>query len=124
MKRIHLKTVTLTNTQLPEGFKFEYKKELLQIIEIVPEGVTTSQMASALKIQDKLRNAEHSIYLEDADWQWLNSKVAAHKWRLVAKEVVEFVQSIADAKNEEAPHLKTVPDASPEVEDPVAELQD
>lgn len=113
MKRIHLKTVKLTNSQLPDNFEFEYKKELLQIIEIVPEGITTSQMASALKIQKKLQNAVDSIYLEDADWQWLNSKMAAHKWRLIAPEVVEFVESIARAKTEEAPHLN--PDLEPEI---------
>lgn len=111
MKRIILKTVKLTNSQLPEDFEFDYKKELLQIIEIVPEGVTTSQMASALKIQAKLRNANESFYLEDADWQWLNSKVAAHKWRLIASEIIDFVKAISDAPEEETPHLAATANA-------------
>jgi len=105
MKRIHLKTVKLTNSQLPEDFEFDYKRELLQIIEIVPEGITTSQMASALKVQEKLRNADKSFYLEDADWEWLKNKVTAHKWRFIAAEILDFQKAISDALTEDAPHL-------------------
>jgi len=106
MKRIFLTSVKLTNSQLPEEFEFDYKKELLQIIEIIPEGVTTSQMASALKVQGKLRNAHESVFLEDAEWEFLKSKVANHKWRFIAPEIVEFEKAITEAIEEEPVHLK------------------
>lgn len=105
MKRIFLKTVKLTNSSIPEGFEFDYKKELLQIVEVLPEGATVSQMASALKVQAALKNAHESFYLEDADHQWLADKVKANKWRLVAPELAEFEKAITEAATEDAPHL-------------------
>lgn len=116
MKRIHLKTVKLTNSQLPEDFEFDYKRELLQIIEIVPEGITTSQMASALKVQEKLRNADKSFYLEDADWEWLKGKVTAHKWRFIAAEIIDFQKAITEAPTEDAPHLVPPKEDLPELD--------
>jgi hypothetical protein len=105
MKRIRLKTVPLSNSTLPDGFEFDYKKELLQITEILPEGATISQMSSALKIQKALKNANESLYLEDADWQWLKDKVTGNKWRIVAPELVDFEKAITEAATEDAPHL-------------------
>lgn len=105
MKRIFLKTVKLTNSSIPEGFEFDYKKELLQIVEVLPEGATVSQMASALKVQAKLNNAHESFYLEDADWKWLCDKVSGNKWRFVAPELADFEKAITEAATEDAPHL-------------------
>ena len=105
MKRIFLKTVTLSNSNIPDGFEFDYKKELLQIIEVLPEGATISQMSSALKVQAILKNASQSFYLEDADWEWLKNKVTANKWRIVAPELVDFEKAITEAVTEDAPHL-------------------
>jgi len=105
MKRIFLKTVSLSNSQLPADFEFDYRKELLQIIEVVPEGVTVSAMAAALKVQKALTNAIESVWLEDADWDWLKGKVLANKWRFIAPEIVDFEKAITEAETAEAPHL-------------------
>jgi hypothetical protein len=105
MKRIFFKTVGLSNSQLPAEFEFDYRKELLQIIEIVPEGLTVSAMSSALKVQKALSNAIESVYLEDADWEWLKGKVQVHKWRFVASEIVDFEKAITEAETAESPHL-------------------
>jgi hypothetical protein len=107
MKIIPLKKVTLSNSQV-EGFEFNYRKELLQIIEISAEGMTVSQMGSALKIQKGLQSVsdEGALFLEDADQEWLKGRMVANKWRFVAPEIQDFHDEVCNAKDAEAPHLK------------------
>lgn len=108
MRSIKLQKVTLTNSQVPDDFEFSYKKELLRLVEIVPEGSTITAMKEALKAQEILSNASGTatIFLEDSTWEFLRAKVNAEKWRFVAKELLDFNNAINDAPECEAPHLR------------------
>jgi len=107
MKSFKLQKRTLTNSQLTENFEFNDKRELLQIVELSAEGLTVGAMKSALKVQAALSGVsdEGRVYLEDADHEWLKDKVENHRWRLIAPEIVHFVEGIKNAKEAEAPHL-------------------
>lgn len=108
MKAIKLQKATLSITQEPlQDFEFNYRRELLQIVEIQAEGVTVGQMASALKVQKALKSVsdEGTLFLEDADHEWLKGKVQANKWRFVAPEILDFHNAVCNAKDAEAPHL-------------------
>jgi len=108
MRSIKLQKVNLTNSQVPDDFELNYRKELLRLVEIVPEGSTITAMKEALKAQEVLSKASDTalIFLEDSTWEFLRSKVNAEKWRFVAVELVDFNNAINDAKECDAPHLK------------------
>lgn len=108
MRSIKLQKTRLTNSQVPEDFEFNYRKELLRLVEILPEGAAITAMKEALKAQEILSSAsdEATIFFEDSTWEFVRAKVNAEKWRFVAKELVAFNNAINDAPECEAPHLK------------------
>ncbi len=106
MKQIPLITTPITNSQAPEGFSLDYRREFLRLIETAAEGLTVTQMAVAIKIAAKLQNAPGgALYLEDAEWEYLRAKLAASRWNFAAPEIIAMVEAVEKAQNCEAPHL-------------------
>lgn len=107
MKAIRLIETPVTNSAAAENFRLNYKKEFLAMVEIVPEGVTTSQMSAAIKVADALRKASIGslLILEDSEWEHLKGRAEAYKFSLVCPEVVTMVDDVKNAENYEAPHL-------------------
>lgn len=107
MKAIRLIETPVTNSAAAENFRLNYKKEFLAMVEIVPEGVTTSQMSAAIKVADALRKASIGslLILEDSEWEHLKGRAEAYKFSLVCPEVVDMVDAVKNAENYEAPHL-------------------
>lgn len=99
MREIKLKTVILTNSQL-QGFKFNYRNELLQVIEIIPQGITLPEMTIAIKVQTLLQKAkdDSTIKLDDSEWAWLCKRVMENQWRVIAPEIVTFAEEIKNAR--------------------------
>lgn len=110
MRAIKLFETTITNSQVPPEFKLSYRKEFLRLVDLIPEGVTAAQMKSALKVSAALSKTpeDGTLYLEDADWEYLKGKISAAKWTFVAPEIVEMVEAVELATEVEAPHLKAV----------------
>jgi len=106
MKSFQLKKTILTNSQT-DGFELNYRREFLQLVEVIPEGITISQMGTAIKVAEKLRHAsdEGKVFLEDAEHEYLLNRLKNNKWKLVGPEIVEMVKVVEDATTEEAPHL-------------------
>lgn len=107
MRSIRLIETPVTNSAAGDQFRLNYKKEFLAMVEIVPEGVTTSQMANAIKIGEALRKTslDSLLILEDAEWEYLRARAEAHKFSLVCPEVVAMVNAVKNAEQCEAPHL-------------------
>lgn len=113
MKKIKLIKTKVTNSQVPEDFELDYKKEFQRIIEIVPDGATVSQMATAIKVAEKLSKTppESTLWLEDAEQEFLLTKLKGTKFGFVAPEIVAMVEAVEHAETAEAPHLKAVKEA-------------
>lgn len=108
MKRLKLITVPVrSNSQVPEDFELSYRKELLRMVEIIPEGATASQMGVAIKVARKLRDTADGclVFLEDSEHEYLRDKARAFKFTLAAAEIVEMVDAIEQAETCDAPHL-------------------
>lgn len=110
MKQIQLQVTKLTNSSVPSDFELSYKKEFLRLVEIMPEGVTASQMGTQIKIAAKLQNASEKgkLFLEDAEWEMLKTKVSAAKWNFIAPEIVAMVEAVEKAEEVDTPHLRSV----------------
>lgn len=109
MKKIKLIKTGITNSQVPEDFELDYKKEFSRIIEIVPEGCTVSQMTTAIKVAGKLANtpAGEDLILEDAEAEFLANKLKSAKFAFIAPELVTMVEAVEKAEECLAPHLKS-----------------
>lgn len=109
MKRFKLITTQVTsNSQVPEAFELNYRKEFLRMIEIAPEGTTVSQMGTAIKVAKKLQDTpdDGTVFLEDAEHEYLLGKARAFRFTLIAAEIVEMIEAVEKAETCEAPHLK------------------
>lgn len=110
MKVIQLKVTTLTNSSVPADFELNYKKEFLRMIEVMPEGVTASQMGTHIKVASKLQalSEEGKLFLEDAEWMLLKDKLTSAKFNFIAPEIVAMVEAVEKAEEAETPHLRSV----------------
>lgn len=109
MKKIKLIKTAITNSQVPDDFELDYKKEYSRIVEVVPEGCTVSQMAMAIKVASKLASTPpgEDLILEDAEAEFLANKLKAAKFAFVAPELVTMVEAVEKAEDYTAPHLKS-----------------
>lgn len=109
MKKIKLIKTKITNSQVPDDFELDYKKEFCRIVEVVPEGCTVSQMAMAIKVAGKLSStpAGENLILEDAEAEFLSNKLKSAKFAFVAPELVTMVEAVEKAEEFQAPHLKS-----------------
>lgn len=109
MKKIKLIKTKITNSQVPDDFELDYKKEFCRIVEVVPEGCTVSQMANAIKVAEKLAStpAGENLILEDAEAEFLANKLKTAKFAFVAPELVTMVEAVEKAEDYTAPHLKS-----------------
>ncbi len=109
MKRIKLIKTAITNSQVPEDFELDYKKEFSRIVEVVPEGCTVSQMATAIKVAGKIAStpAGEDLILEDAETEYLANKLKSAKFAFVAPELVAMVEAVEKAEDVKTPHLKS-----------------
>lgn len=101
MKRITLIETKITNSQTPADFTLDYQREFLRLVEIVPDGITASQMGTAIKLAKKLRDAEtgNHLLLEDAEWAYLKDKLTSAKFNFVAAEIVAMVEAVSQAED-------------------------
>ena len=109
MKKIQLLSVPVTNSQAAKDFELDYRFEFLRLVEVVPEGITISEMGDAIKIADKLRIAQtgSTVYLEDAEHAYLLNRVKNFRFQLVCREIYDMLESLKNAVTEDAPHLKS-----------------
>jgi hypothetical protein len=107
MKKISLLEAKITNSQAPKNTPLNYRNEFLRLAELVPEGITASQMGVAIKLASKLQGATtgQDLYLEDAEWEYLKKKLENAKFNFVAPEIVAMVDSVVKAEDAVAPHL-------------------
>lgn len=108
MKRIRLIKTEISNSQAPSDFILDYRREFLRLVELAPEGLTVSQMDTAIKIARKLFHSEtETILLEDAEWKYLLDRLKSARFNLVAPEIVEMVKSVEQASEPEIEEAKT-----------------
>lgn len=66
------------------------------------EGVTVTEMGVRLPIAQKLRKANSSIKLEEAEWEELVRSVNRTRWLMISEDILALCRSVLDAKSSEA----------------------
>lgn len=98
MKKITLTQTQITNTQAPEDFVLDYRREFLRLVEISQEGLTVSQMGVAIKVACKLQDyGALEVFLEDAEWEYLLGRLKTARFNLIAPEILAMVLSVETA---------------------------
>lgn len=100
MRSIKLIETTVTSSQVPDGFKLNYKMELLRMCELIPEGISFAQMNSGLRVVAKLNEGKvgDTIYLEDADYLWLKGRAEKQTYTLLCPEIMEMLRAVIEAE--------------------------
>ena len=62
------------------------------------EGFTVETMKSSLAITDALVDGADELTLEEADWKYLKGKLAAFKWGMPSKYIIDLCGRINNAK--------------------------
>lgn len=79
---------------------FEYKLLLKNIIASPGErsnGLRLDDVRKAVKILDKLEAADDHLLLEEADWQFVKSRVEGASYVVADKRIVEFADDVIRA---------------------------
>lgn len=100
MKKVTLKQVPVSNSQVPENTRLNYRTEFLQACEISQAGLTPEEMRQPVKVARKLRSLPDeadSVLLEDAEWDWLQRVMQTRRFTVLCDEVIDMVQSLIDA---------------------------
>lgn len=87
-----------------------FKAQFAALIESAPQRrpFTTPDVLKAVTLQQKLKEANGSLLLEDADYAFVRSIVDAQDWRIALPQLGEFLKRVI-----EAPDVK-VEEAKPE----------
>lgn len=67
--------------------------------------MTVTEMRSSLRVADKVEACKEGdkLYLEDADYQFLKTRVDAMTWRFASHNIVRFVDDVDNAPEAEMP---------------------
>ena len=98
MKKLELKEMSL---QLDAGSKDKatYGDVIRFVLNTVPQGgFTPAAMRSRLRLLDLLDNADGEIEMEDADAKELRTAVAAQKWNVMHKDILQFCDDVEAMK--------------------------
>lgn len=93
----------ITDADLMQGLRtpyIDYKQMIKQAISESQDpqrGLSVSDIRTAVKIIDKIDAAEEQLLLEEAEYQFVKSKVAAMSFIVAHKNIVEFVDDIENA---------------------------
>lgn len=77
--------------------------ELLKIIINTPKpgGLDFSEVRKAVKVLDKLSDADEIIELEDEEYRYAKERMDSHKWNVPTQEILEFHRIFKEAKEPE-----------------------
>jgi hypothetical protein len=97
MRQIELKTVELEEKFAGLPDRLDYREQLLQLLKIPVEGLTIDAMELPLRILSKLRQANGSVRLEEAEFKYLLDTLNAMQFRYVFPELVAMRDAVRDA---------------------------
>jgi hypothetical protein len=81
-------------------FNSDTNKELLvAILESSPTGMDIGEVRKSIKLIDKIQNAEQTVTLEDAEYEYLKTRYFSTKFTRVNKEITILADNIENAKN-------------------------
>jgi hypothetical protein len=100
VKRIPLKT--LPDPQAPNDVDraVVYDSALREVIRQPldrQKGADITEIRQSIRIMDALDKANGTLELEDADWQFLKSKIDAMPWAIIDRRILELVDDVTGA---------------------------
>jgi hypothetical protein len=104
MRSIPLRVVEVVpfGASAPEPFK--YADAILGVLSHphAERGMNLTEMQQAVSIIGAVKKADadgaDAVYLEEADWAYLQQRVAETKWRMVDPAIVAFGEAIRTAE--------------------------
>lgn len=98
-----MRTIELRKLKVEES-TFDEREVLTMIVENAPtHGYVIGQMRTAVAVLTKLKAAEESVRLEDAEWQWLSDRLNNTTWMKAISEAIAMIDRIQGAKADEIP---------------------
>lgn len=109
MKRIYLKS--LPDPRFPlgsEGYeanRVDYRSVIEQAIRVPLDrqaGASIDEMRKGIRVLDALDATENDdiLMLEDADWEFLKTKIERMPWAMVDRRFVEFYDDVMGATSD------------------------
>ena len=114
MKRIPLKSLPdprfTAGTQEYEANLVDYRAVIEQAVRVPLDrqaGASIDEMRKGIRVLDALEDSEPGLHpdaddvlvLEDADWDYLKTKVEKMPWSMVDRRFVEFYDDVMGAHN-------------------------
>lgn len=99
MRSIQLLTASLQTPGMQVEVPFVYA-DMLRLVLYAPRagiGMTTEEGLRATDISAVVRAAGDELLLEEADWQFLCSKLADFRWNVWGDAVADFVRAVQNA---------------------------
>jgi hypothetical protein len=99
MRRLDLINTAITHSSAPKDFSLSYRTEFLRVLEIIPEGITATNMVALLDVIRKLQDAKETstVWLEEAEWTTLRDRVKEARFTIVAPQIVEMCNAVVNA---------------------------
>jgi len=104
VKRIYL--ASLPDPRFPlgdpayEANRVDYRLIIDQSLRVPLDrqtGATIDEMRKAIRVLDALDKSQDVLELEDADWEFLKSKVERMPWAVVDRRFVQFYDDVTGA---------------------------
>jgi hypothetical protein len=99
VKKIQLKTVDMEVQGVTR--QFSYQKELQTIFRTpadISKGAMVEEMRRSIRILDALDKSTDMLELEDADFEYLKSRVPNAKFSIVHPVIVKFVDDVTNVQ--------------------------
>ena len=92
-----MKTIELKELEATGGMKLNYKDEMVTILRTPVDrnaGADIEEMRRSIRVLDALDKADGTLELEDADFDYLKSRMLNAKFAMVDPAIVQFVDDV------------------------------
>lgn len=98
MQTIELKTIPMKVGE--KVISLSYKQQLIEIIRNpgAEKGLDLEAVRRSIRVLDVLDNAQDTLALEDADFEYMKARVLEARWPVVDKAITQFVDDVTGAK--------------------------
>lgn len=106
MKKLELKVIPIKDDA--DGRILNYRDQLAALVKNFPDGgISVAEMGDAIAIARKLRDAKDgdTIFLEDAEHDYLVKRMAQNRFTIAAQEIVDMAKALSEAPAVSIPHI-------------------
>lgn len=100
-----MRAIELKTAKFEDGGDLNYRDYLLNIVKTKSEGMLLDEVAQVIRVIGAVRQANETLYLEDADHAYLVQRIDRVSWTVADQVVLDFVHDIKEATQMDASQL-------------------